>query len=214
MATTSDNITDDLIETRQAVYRFLLAAFDKPSADQYAWFASHAFQDALAELAERFGVPPAATEADAGSVADHEARYLGCFEVGLPAPPVMLQASQYRRHEPPPAVIHEHVLFYQRFGMRQTPDNRETADHLLNELAFLIHLDDLLRKGEGTESVLRARRDFLERQASRWPAQAAAQAVEKRLPDVYATLLALLTAALNDDRDITQTAIAALQEQP
>lgn len=214
MATTSGIITGELVETRQAVYRFLLAAFDKPSADQYAWFASRSFQDALGELADRFGVPPAATEADAGSVADHEARYLSCFEVGLPAPPVMLQASQYRRREPPTAVIHEHVLFYQRFGMSLTPDNREAPDHLLNELAFLIHLDELLRKGEGTESVLRARRDFLVRQGARWPEQAAAQAIDKRLPDVYATLLALLTSVLNNDQEITQAAIAALQEQP
>jgi hypothetical protein len=56
---------------------------------------------------------------------------------------VVLRASHYNRREPVPATIHEHVLFYRRFGARLAAGTLEPADHLSNQLAFLIRLDEL-----------------------------------------------------------------------
>lgn len=204
MSTTST----ELIEARQAVYRFLSAAFDKPTAEQHAWICSTAFAQSLAELAEQFGIEPPGEGLAAADPADHEARYIACFEVGLPAPPVPLLASHYNRREPVTATIHEHILFYQRFGARPAAGHLEPADHLLHELAFLFWLDELLcRPGVDAGSIVRARRDFLRRQATRWPSQAAAAAGETRLPALYRTLLALLAAAVDQDLALTEAQV-------
>lgn len=203
----------ELVVARQAVYRFLLAAFDKPSTDQHAWFASSEFAEALTNLAEQFDVPLQAWER-AESVADHEARYIASFEVGVPAPPVPLLASHYQRREPVTAIIHEHILFYQRFGAKPARGQFEPADHLLHELTFLVHLDDLLLKGTiETESLIRARCDFLRRHAARWETHAAREAEEKRLPAIYRTLLELLAAAVAQDLALTDTTMSAYPER-
>jgi TorA maturation chaperone TorD len=201
--------TVELVEARLAVYRFLLQALAKPTAEQHAWFAGPVFRRALAEAAEQFGTPPPGEPAVDGP-AEHEARYIACFEVGLPAPPVALLASHYNRREPATAVIHEHILFYRRFGAALSAGNIEPADHLLNELAFLIRLDELYLGGEPATSILRARRDFLRRQAARWPARAAETAVEQGLPAVYRSLLRLLAAAVAQDLELTEAALGEL----
>lgn len=197
----------ELAQTRVAVYRFLLAALDKPTADQHAWMASPAFAHTFAELARLFAVEVPHDLATVGPQ-EHQARYLACFEVGLPGPPTPLLASHYNRREPVTAVIHEHILFYRRFGATLAASNREPADHLLNELAFLIWLDELpLRDEPGETSLFQARRDFLQRQAARWPAHAAASAAENGLPAVYRALLDLLAAAVAQDLELTDESL-------
>lgn len=197
----------EVAQARLVVYRFLLAALDKPTPEQHYWLASDEFCRTLGELAVQFCVAPPVTEPAAADPTDHEARYIACFEVGLPTPPVVLLASHYNRREPVTAVIHEHILFYHRFGARLAAGNAESADHLLNELAFLIHLDELLLKGLPANSLLLARRDFLRRHATRWPARAAAEAGEKGLPIVYRTLLTILAAAVAEDLSLTEAAL-------
>jgi DMSO reductase family type II enzyme chaperone len=202
-----------LADTRTAVYRFLLAALDKPTVAQHAWFSGPEFHRTLERLSEEFGLPPPEGEPAEADAAGHEARYLACFEVGVPEPPVPLLASHYNRREPVPQVIHEHILFYRRFGVRPAAANIEPADHLLSELAFLIRLDDLLRAGvPEAGSVLRARRDFLRRHAAAWPARAAVETEAKHLPGVYRALLALLAAAVGQDLELTEAAVAGISE--
>lgn len=214
MIATESTSPQELAPTRQAVYRFLLAALNKPTAEQHAWFAAPEFRQSLAELAERFGVAPPPGELAAAYPADHQARYIACFEVGLPTPPVVLLASHYNKREPVTAIIHEHILFYKRFGASLAAGNIEPADHLLNELAFLIRLDELLAQDTPmADSILCARRDFLRRHLTRWPAQAADAAVEKHLPGVYCTLLALLAAAVEQDLALTEAAVVGRNEE-
>jgi TorA maturation chaperone TorD len=125
---------------------------------------------------------------------------------------VALLASHYNRREPVPATIHEHVLFYKRFGARLAAGNLEPADHLINELAFLIRLDELLLRGAiEADSVLRARHDFLRRQAATWPAKAAEAAENNGLPAVYRAVLALLAAAVKQDLELTGASIGESQ---
>jgi hypothetical protein len=75
----------------------------------------------------------------------------------------------------------------------------------------LIRLDELLARGRiDTASLLRARHDFLTRHLSRWPARAAAAAIEKHLPPVYCTLLDLLARAVEQDCELSAAAVAEL----
>ena len=129
----------------------------------------------------------------------------------MPTPPVPLQASHYDRRHPAPAVIHEHILFYKQFGQQPTAVNGEPADHLSNELGFLIHLDErAIRQPDQRDSIVKARRDFLKRQAGPWPARAVELAVENGLPQLYVAALSLLAAAIEQDRDLTDQQLGAL----
>ncbi len=198
----------ELAQARLTIYCFLLAALGKPTAEQHAWFARPDFVRMFAELSEPFGIH-LPDNPDTDGWEEHQARYIACFEVGLPGPPVPLLASHYNHREPVTAVIHEHILFCRRFGASLAADNREPADHLLTELAFLVWLDELmLRDGAGVPSLLQARRDFLKRQAAGWPKQAAAEAVEKGLPAVYRALLERLAAAVAQDLELTEAPLA------
>lgn len=193
-----------LAQARLVVYRFLLAALDKPSPDQHAWVTGAEFPQALHSLCERFGlaVPPPPWFAD--EYAQFQAVYIACFEVGLPAPPVVLLASHYNRRQPTPRTVHEHLTLYRWFGLKNAADNLEQSDHLLNELAFLVRLDELLLEGVvEKESLLLVRRDFLARHAAAWPAEAARSARKKDIPPVYQTLLDLLAEAVEQDKQLS-----------
>jgi TorA maturation chaperone TorD len=211
---TAEAVTlEDLVLARSAVYRFLLAALDKPTPRQHAWLGCEAFRHALEQVCERFDLSAPPEELAAADSANHEARYIACFEVGLPTPPVVLLASHYNRREPVTAIIHEHLLFYRRFGARLA-DNSEPADHALHELAFLIHLDELLLGGKiDTESILCARRDFLRRHMSRCPARALEAAVKNALPPLYVVLLDILARAVEDDTRLTDAELGQLTRE-
>jgi DMSO reductase family type II enzyme chaperone len=204
----------EIAQARMAVYQFLLAVLDKPSQRQFEWLGGDEFRESLIQLCESFSVSPPDDELTPEDFAEFESRYLACFEVGMPTPPVPLQASHYNRRQPAPATIHEHVLFYQQFGLHPATGNSEPADHLSNELGFLIHLDErALRQAEQREPILRARRDFLKRQAAQWPPRAAELAVENGLPALYVTVLSILAQAVEQDRDLTSAALAELDPE-
>lgn len=188
---------------RSLVYQFLLSALDKPSPNQHAHLRGAAFRDSLALLCGQFDVVPPRGPFVPDSYADYEARYLSTFEVGLPEAPIVLLASHHVRHEPAPRVVHEHVLYYKHFDCAPMEETGEAADHLLNELRFLVHLDQLRELNPaGADSVDRARRDFLDRHPLRWLPRAATLATERRVAEFYRVLLALLVAVVQEDRGL------------
>ena len=201
--------TVELVEARLAVYRFLLEALAKPTAEQHAWFAGPVFRHRSlkrpSSLAphRRVSLPPTARQntrpaTSPASRSAYRRRRWSCWQATTTAA------------KPATAVIHEHILFYRRFGAALSAGNIEPADHLLNELAFLIRLDELYLGGEPGASILRARRDFLRRQAARWPARAAEAAAEQGLPAVYRSLFHLLAAAVAQDLELTDAALREL----
>jgi DMSO reductase family type II enzyme chaperone len=205
--TANDVAADEVLDIRRAVYHFLQAALAPPSPGQHAWMRSPAFAGSLSALGTTFGVAVPEGELVPAAWPDHESRYLACFEVGLPSPPVPLLASHYQRREPVPRVIHEHILFYRRFGMPAPGMSQAPADHLVYQLAFLIHLDHLLQRDRvDPDSILWARRDFLSRHVHRWIGEASRQAEKKHLPLVYRTLLAVLAAVVAEDLELTTSA--------
>jgi DMSO reductase family type II enzyme chaperone len=192
-------VTTGLAEARAAAYRFLQGALDYPEEGAQDWLTGPEFRQALELLCERFGVACPEGELFPPGLADCRSRYLACFEVGHPGPPVPLVASHYNHKEPAPATVREHVLFYKCFGVRLARDNREPPDHLRNELAFLVHLDAALLAGADDESLRPARRDFLARQVCRWVGRAVNEARARGLPAVYVCLLEVLARAAAED---------------
>lgn len=204
MTMATQNATLDLPVVRLAVYRFLRASLGPPYPQQHDWMRSAEFAQSLETLAEAFSVVGPVGELVPEAWADHESRYLACFEIGMTSAPVPLLASHYQKREPIPRVLHEHVLFYRGFGMSGPDQRRAPADHLVYQLDFLIHLDELLLKDRvEAESALWARQDFLSRHVSRWSAEASRLAEENRLPAVYRVLLAILSAAVAEDLEWT-----------
>ena len=204
----------EIAQARIAVYRFLLAALDRPSPEQHAWMRAPDFRQTLDALCDTFAIDCPEEELVPEDAADHESRYLACFEVGVPEPPVVLFASHYNRREPAQRVVHEHVLLYRAFGVTLPPGSLDSPDSLFSQLAFLLRLDELLL-GDAVEgeSVLRARRDFLARHVVRWVGHAAALAEEKHLPPVYCVLLAALSAALVQDSELSTAALTAVSQE-
>src|SRR5207245_7734606 len=90
----------EIAESRLTVYSFLRTALNKPSPAQHFWMQQPAFQQALELLCDRFGVACPEEEAVPSEYAEFESRYIACFEVGLPTPPIALQASSYTHREP------------------------------------------------------------------------------------------------------------------
>lgn len=196
----------ELAQVRSNVYRFCLQAMDKPTHLQYDWLNSKPFRTSLKSLCEQFEVRLPSDLSMPQDFGAYESIYIACFDVGLPTPPVPLLSSHYNKREPVPATIHEHILFYKRFGTTLAEGNIEPADHLSNELAFLIRLDELLHDGEiDPESIHQARLDFLRRHPSRWLTQALQAAQDKEFPVLFLVLLRLLTHAINEDVELTQS---------
>ncbi|HQR06024.1 MAG TPA: molecular chaperone TorD family protein [Gemmatales bacterium] len=203
-----------LAQVRHDVYSFCLQAMDKPTRAKYDWLNSKPFRASLRSLCEQFGVSLPAMITLPQDFAAYECVYIACFDVGLPTPPVPLLSSHYNKREPVPATIHEHVLFYKRFGTTLSEANIEPADHLSNELAFLIWLDELLHEGEiDPESIHQARLDFLSRHPHRWLPQALHAAQEKELPELFIVLLRLMIYAVEEDVELTQSLLSDLHEK-
>lgn len=195
---------------RIALYGFVLAIFDKPSLQQHGWLTSSDFAETLRGLCDRFGIePPDGAWVD-WSADEHESTYLACFEVGLPTPKVVLQASHYNRRAPAPRIIHEHQRLYRLFDAKLARLNLDQQDHLLNELAFLIHLDELVLGGaRDLGAIVGARRDFVGKHVRDHVVSALEKACSPGVPRVYAVTLDLLACALEEDFALSNAWLAS-----
>lgn len=177
-------------------YRFLLRCLERPSESQFALLRHPEFPGLVNRLAGELGVPGLPPDAALPeSLEDLSSTYIALFDAGLPQPLVPLTATFYCRREPIPSVLHEHMLFFQAFGMRPRPDNVDTPDHLLNQLEFLAALSDVQRLSEKPEAAAQAKLDFLQRHVLPWIGLAAERAA-REAPALYATLLRVVDAWL------------------
>lgn len=199
--TSTTAVSSAFTTLRAAVYRLLLTALDKPTPEQHAVLLGSGFRESLALLCGQFDTPFPGGEFVPATYPDFESRYLATFEVGLPEAPVVLLASHHIQHEPAPRVVHEHILFYKHFRYAPMDETGEAADHLLNELRFLVHLDQLRERGSSSaDSLDRARRDFLDRHLLRWIPCASDRAAERGIAAFYQSVLTLLAAVVREDR--------------
>lgn len=196
-------MSSELPALRVAVYRLLLAALDKPTHEQHRLLLSAEYRERLGLLCGLFDVPLPEGEFVPFDYPDFESRYLATFEVGLPEAPVVLLASHHVRHEPAPRIVHEHILFYKYFQCDPGEETGEAADHLLNELRFLIHLDRLReRVPASAEPLDRARRDFLDRHLLRWIERVSSRTAERGIAPFYQSVLSLLAVVVREDRSL------------
>lgn len=158
---------------------FFRDLFRFPSPEQWLWLHSPAAAALLDGLA-RFGGGPESASVLPPSAAEYEEEYIAVFDAGFPHPPCPLIETHWNKTEPAQNVIHEHVLFYKRFGLRLSESSRETPDHLRYQLDFHAHLLRLWESAERDPGGGQAgqfglaERDFRRRRMAGWIAKASA----------------------------------------
>jgi len=169
-----------LIADFAAAFQYCHDLLRKPSRQQHAWLKSPRCRKLWDVIADSVGCtsPPPALPDDPQ---EYESRYIATFDAGMPHPPVPLIESHYNRTEPAPRLLHENMLFFQRFGLRLRSDFTETPDHLLCQLSFVIHLLALLQnRGHANQAeeggqIIHAIGDYTDRHLRSWlPAAVAA----------------------------------------
>jgi DMSO reductase family type II enzyme chaperone len=101
------------------------------------------------------------------SLEDLRALYIRLFEAGAPQPQCPLLESAYVLTRPPGEIVLENKLFYQHLGLRV--QSSAAPDHLFTQLEFLAWLDHCLQANNpDRESLVRARRDFVQRHLAHW----------------------------------------------
>lgn len=209
MTIATETATDSLTTLRSTIYRLILVGLDRPSDDRHRLLRDPSYRESLELLGGHFDLPIPEDEFVPEEFPDYESRYLATFEVGVPEAPVVLLASHHSKNEPAPRVVHEHILFYKHFDAAPMNETGEAADHLLNGLRFLIHLDEIHESNpDSRDAVQRARADFLDRQLLRWVPAACARADDNGVPVFYRALLDLLAAVLREDRQLIPIPIA------
>ena len=117
-------------------------------------------------------------------------RYIELFEAGLPHPSCPLLEGYYLLNRPAGEVVLENKLFFQHFGLRI--ESQASPDHLLTQLEFLSWLEHCSAAGNPeTESLERARKDFVERHLAHWVAKAA-RSLANQAAGCYAAVFASL----------------------
>jgi DMSO reductase family type II enzyme chaperone len=122
--------------------------------------------------------------------------YIDLFEAGLPHPRCPLLEGYYLLNRPVGEVVLENKLFFQHFGLNI--ESKAAPDHLLTQLEFLSWLEHCIAAGNPeSESLERARKDFVQRHLSHWVPKAA-RSLANSGAGCYAALLALLAAHIEE----------------
>lgn len=149
------------------MYRLLAVPFQFPEPAATGQFIDGSWQQRIAHLAAPLGfaTPTSGALTLTTDAQRYSAVFIALHEVGLGGAPCPLHSGHHAKDRM--SAMEEVVRFYRFFDFRpaHTPDR--FPDHLTFEFDFMAHLTDLeqsARDGGGdVASVLRAERDFLER---------------------------------------------------
>ena len=150
---------------RGAIYGLLARLFEEPGAELYEALAAGDVGAQLDEWVETAGLETELAVPALETQDDHDllcARFNDVFEVGYPEPPVPLYESAYHEEGRWDQINVDLARAYDYFGVSIDESRREHHDHLVVELEFVGYLARLAAM-EGSEDLLRARRDFLDR---------------------------------------------------
>jgi DMSO reductase family type II enzyme chaperone len=179
------------------LYRMFAYLFGPPTPDRLDRLRSPSFAQSLAQLGAALGCSdPLSRPGSFPDLSRYESAYIALFDVGLPEPPVPLQESAHNKAFPPQQIALENVSFYEVLGLKVDP-SRQAPDHLVTQLEFLAAVRYAREKGpaDGSESLRRLERDFLQRHLLSWFPEAA-EKLRRLGPPVFPALAALLAAFL------------------
>lgn len=197
MTTPRTGLTPDEIAASESavdLYRVFHYLFGFPSRDRFDRMRRPDFPGALAllwrELRCPGDYPGVEMFEDYGK---YESAYIALFDVGVPAPPVPLLESAWRKAQPAQQIVLDNVNFYSVLGL-QCNTSRYPADHLLTQLEFLAAVR-YAREHSATESncesLRRLEQDFLGRHLGAW-FPAASKKLRELNPPVFPVLATLL----------------------
>lgn len=207
---------DDASAARSALYSAIADAIEFPSAEFHEQIALGVFaermRDIVAALPYALSAPPDFDGLrDAGEYVDLQADYIRIFDVGAMRPPCPLYGGEWlgaRKHS-----LEETLRFYRYFGLKVDESAKELPDHITVELEFLqvmAYMDGAARASGGdSSSLLRAERDFIERQPGRWWPRLRQKLAGCDPPPFYAALVALIDDALAADHAYIKAQLAA-----
>lgn len=201
MATARPGSRPDEIAARESavdLYRVFHFLFGFPSRDRFDRMCRPDFPDALAHYWKELhcagsfpGVEPFE------DYEKYESAYIALFDVGVPAPPVPLLESAWRKSQPAQQVVLDNMNFYDVLSLR-CDTSRYPADHLLTQLEFLAAVRYAQERADAErnrESLSRLEHDFLARHLLAW-FPAAKRKLHALNPPVFALLATLLEAFL------------------
>jgi len=140
-------------------------------------------------FAQHLGRPTSSLEA-------LRSEYIDWFEAGLPHPKCPLLEAYYLLNRPAGEVLLENKLFFQHFGLSM--QSKAAPDHLLTQLEFLSWLEHCIAAGNpDSQSLARARKDFVERHLKHWIPRAA-QSLATRGASCYAAVFGALAAQVEE----------------
>jgi DMSO reductase family type II enzyme chaperone len=191
-ALTSDEIAAS--ESAVDLYRVFHYLFGFPSRDRFDRMCRPDFSDALALLWRELRCP--GDYPDVAMFEDYEkyeSAYIALFDVGVPAPPVPLLESAWRKAQPAQQIVLDNVNFYSVLGL-QCDTSRYPADHLLTQLEFLAavrYAREHSTAENNREDLRRLEQDFLDRHLRAW-FPVAAKKLRKLNPPLFPVLATLL----------------------
>jgi DMSO reductase family type II enzyme chaperone len=180
------------------LYRVFRYLFGFPSRDRFDRICRTDFPEAMKNLWRELPGPgdfPNLRTFE--QYAQYESAYIALFDVGVPAPPVPLLESAWRKSQPAQQVVLDNVNFYEVLGLR-CDLSRYPPDHLLTQLEFLAavrYAQESVGAAGGREDLATLERDFLTRHLLAW-FPAAAKKLRALDPPVFPSLATLLEAFL------------------
>jgi|DewCreStandDraft_5_1066085.scaffolds.fasta_scaffold00942_6 DMSO reductase family type II enzyme chaperone len=180
------------------LYRVFSFLFGFPSRERFAWMCRPDFSSGLASLWNELGCRGRFPRWRMFESYDqYESAYIALFDVGVPAPPVPLLESAWRKSQPAQQVVLDNVNFYEVLDLR-CDMSRYPADHLLTQLEFLAavrYAQESTDAEMNRDSLARLEHDFLDRHLLAW-FPAARRKLCALDPPVFALLATLLEAFL------------------
>ncbi|MCL6482276.1 MAG: molecular chaperone TorD family protein [Firmicutes bacterium] len=180
------------------LYRVFLYLFGFPSRDRFDRICRRDFPEALKNLwRELHGPGEFPRLRTFEQYAQYESAYIALFDVGVPAPPVPLLESAWRKSQPAQQVVLDNVNFYEVLGLR-CDQSHYPPDHLLTQLEFLAavrYAQESVGAAGNRNDLVTLERDFLARHLLVW-FPAAAEKLRALDPPVFPSLATLLEAFL------------------
>jgi len=193
---------------RSGLYSLLARCLVVPDEEFHSSLTDGALAREFSEIISGLPYPLAGPELgpDPPGFIELQSGYIAFFDVGFKGPACPLYEGSFRNDRGRKAVMEDLLRFYHHFGIKLSDSVRELPDYLGAELEFMHYLSFIetgIRargaEGDGTQDLMRAQRDFLERHLAAWAPDLARRAEKRGAPYCYCPLLSFLSAFVRAD---------------